>query len=599
MAGTGTATADSGTDGSESSSTSTDSRSSDASKTNTATEANNEAGSEPDGASATPAGGTENDRDVAETAEAEAADENEDASSLKDNQRKTATFRRVGEAPAAGEATSDGPVDEDPLLAAAFALPVVPSDGKEAAKGSNRSAAVPNTAPTVTVRSPGSPGMFSSNVYGRIKATDPDRDKLTYIGGSTALGKVSVNRFGSFTYTPTKAAQHDAAAPNGRKTDSIGITVDDGFGGVVTTYVTVTIKPANARPNGRTTMGATNPATGAVTGKVTGTDKDGDVLGFAGSAATERGNVVVYGDGTFVYTPTAEALAGATSLFKRTDRFSVTVTDGHGGTATVSVRVKIPKPGANQSPQLGSPQFTVDGIDGNNGLVVGHINATDPEGFALTYRLNLTVDPGVGTVAVNPGGQFSFVPTVAAREAAFRSPGEDTVQFSAVVTDGAAESIVVITVPVSAKAPPPPPPSTPPLSARVDSFVAATRGRTIAAPDGSYPGECVSLVKRFLRDVHGISAGAWGNAVDYRQGAVGGNQMAARGFVWRTDGNFQNGDILVWGSGAGTAFGHIGIWHAGKLYDQNNYGSGRASAPRTANYSPYIPPGRLGYWRKA
>lgn len=556
--------------------------------------------------------------DVAETAASRTDDEpaaSEDsdrrvdddaATSAVEGERNVATVTGVVPAdPVAAEGPEPQPVD-----AAVPALPVAPVLGSESARRVNgtsepasaalsRATAVPNTAPTLTVRSAGSPGMFSPNVYGRVQATDPDGDRLTFIGGSTALGKVSVNAFGAFTYTPTKAAQHGAAAPNGRKTDSIGITVDDGFGGVVTTYVTVTIKPANARPSGKATVNQPNPANGAVTGRIAGTDGDGDALGFTGSAATPRGNVVVNADGTFVYTPTAEALAGATSLFKRSDRFTVTVTDGHGGTSTVTVRVPIPRPGTNEAPQLGSPQFAISGVAESNGQVTGHISATDPEGFALTYRLNTGVDPGVGSVGVNAVGHFSFVPTVAAREAAYRSAGADTVQFSAVVTDGAATTVVVVTVPISAKAPAPPPPSTPSLNARVDAFVSATRGRTIAAPDGSLPGECVSLVKRFLRDVHGITPGNWGNAVEYRQGATGGKQLAARGFVWRTDNNLQTGDILVWGSGAGSAAGHIGIWHAGKLYDQNNYGSGRASAPRTANYSPYVPPGRLGYWRKA
>ncbi len=534
-----------------------------------------------------------NDEDVAGNVSSDASAGDDDKATVSVS-RTSRTKREVADEVSVPES------DDDPEVVGLLSLPVAPVKDDTSAAGANRSAgAVPNTAPTVTVRSAGTPAMFTANVYGSIRATDPDRDKLTFTGSTTALGKVTVNAFGSFTYTPTKQAQHAAAAPNGTKNDVIAITVSDGFGGIVTTHLTVAIKPANSRPGGRATVNEPNPATGAVTGSVIGRDADGDALGFSGSGVTPRGNVVVNPDGTFVYTPTAEALAGASSLFKRSDRFKIIVTDGHGGTSTVTVSVTIPKPGTNKAPVLGNPQFSIAGINDGNGQVTGNIHATDPEGFGLGFRLNLGVDPGVGSVAVNGAGGFSFVPTQAAREAAYRSPGEDTVQFSAVVTDGSADTLVTITVPISAKAPAPQPPPTPSLNARVDAFVGATRGKTIAAPDGSYPGECVSLVKRFLKDVHGISAGAWGNAVDYRQGGSGGNQLAARGFVWRTDGNFQNGDILVWGSGAGTSFGHIGIWHAGKLYDQNNYGSGRATPARTANYSPYIPPGRLGYWRKA
>ena len=102
---------------------------------------------------------------------------------------------------------------------------------------------MPNNAPTVTVRSVGSPGLFSATVRGRLRASDPERNTLTFTGSTTELGTVAVSRSGSFTYTPTKEAQHAAAAPDGRRTDSVGITVDDGLGGVVTTLITVPIKP--------------------------------------------------------------------------------------------------------------------------------------------------------------------------------------------------------------------------------------------------------------------------------------------------------------------------------------------------------------------
>jgi YVTN family beta-propeller protein len=57
------------------------------------------------------------------------------------------------------------------------------------------------------------------------------------------------------------------------------------------------------------------------------------------------------------------------------------------------------------------------------------------------------------------------------------------------------------------------------LTAKVNNFVKATNtGKPIAAPDGSLPGECVSLIKQYLRQVYGISAGKWGDAIDYQAG---------------------------------------------------------------------------------
>lgn len=129
------------------------------------------------------------------------------------------------------------------------------------------------------------------------------------------------------------------------------------------------------------------------------------------------------------------------------------------------------------------------------------------------------------------------------------------------------------------------------------TFVSRTRGKTVANAQGTYPGECVSLVSQFLLQVKGIRTGAWGNAIDYRSGGTGGRQLQSRGLRWHTDRHFADGDLIVWQASAtaGTgAAGHVGIWYGGKVFDQND---GRHSPARTANYSAFFPGGYLGYWR--
>lgn len=134
-----------------------------------------------------------------------------------------------------------------------------------------------------------------------------------------------------------------------------------------------------------------------------------------------------------------------------------------------------------------------------------------------------------------------------------------------------------------------------PTNSKILDFVNLTRGQAWPNINGTYTGECVSLISQYLYRVHGIATGAWGNAVDYRAGGTGGNQLQARGFQWSTSTSFQDGDILVWGGG----YGHIGIWHAGQVYDQND---ARHTPARTANYSGSFAngfaSGYLGRWRK-
>lgn len=127
----------------------------------------------------------------------------------------------------------------------------------------------------------------------------------------------------------------------------------------------------------------------------------------------------------------------------------------------------------------------------------------------------------------------------------------------------------------------------------VDSFVARNTGRELANAQGTYPGQCVSLVSQYLLQVYGITTGAWGNAVDYRAGGTGGNHLSASGFAWSSDKTFRNGDILVWGAGAYTSgLGHIAVWYNGKIFDQNYAGR------MTAGLDSFFTYGYLGHWRK-
>lgn len=123
------------------------------------------------------------------------------------------------------------------------------------------------------------------------------------------------------------------------------------------------------------------------------------------------------------------------------------------------------------------------------------------------------------------------------------------------------------------------------------SFVSQTRGYVWENSDGTWPGECTSLVSLYLLRVKGIKTGAWGNAVDYRDGGTGGKKLKERGYKWRADRSFKDGDILVWKGGPSNV-GHIAIWHGGKIYDQNN------GARRYAGSASFFSSGYLGYWRK-
>ena len=194
----------------------------------------------------------------------------------------------------------------------------------------------------------------SGVVSGSVGAVDTDGDVLSYTAGKTTKGTVTLNADGSFTYTPTAAARLAASKPrasSATKSETITFTVSDGFGGVVTKSLKVTIA-ANPLSNGAPSNGVgavsdTSTAIGTVTGVVTATDPDGDALTYSLKTGPAFGVVTVGAAGGFVYTPDLDAryralvTAGADS-----DSFVVTIADSFGEISTATVHVTIAPPSA-------------------------------------------------------------------------------------------------------------------------------------------------------------------------------------------------------------------------------------------------------------
>lgn len=215
----------------------------------------------------------------------------------------------------------------------------------------NVSIAPANSAPQVLAASADEPDESTGAVNGVVSASDADGDVLVYSGSTdTAKGSVVVNADGSFSYTPTAVARHDAArdgagiADPSELFDVFTITVNDGYGAAVEVPVVVTISPSNAAPVvGSVTTGVPEESDGRITGSVTASDADGDRLIFTGTAATEKGSVIVNPTGEFVYTPTEEARRAASlgEGGEEFDTFTVTVADGFGGSVEVPVQVSV------------------------------------------------------------------------------------------------------------------------------------------------------------------------------------------------------------------------------------------------------------------
>jgi VCBS repeat-containing protein len=92
----------------------------------------------------------------------------------------------------------------------------------------------------------------------------------------------------------------------------------------------------------KATVGTPNASTGVVTGSVTATDANNDPLTFTAPATTAKGSVTVNArTGAFTYTPTAAARSSAgSSATAKTDSFTITVSDGFGGSKALGVQSK-------------------------------------------------------------------------------------------------------------------------------------------------------------------------------------------------------------------------------------------------------------------
>lgn len=193
----------------------------------------------------------------------------------------------------------------------------------------------------------GTPSASTGVLTGSITASGVAGDQFSYSGSTTSKGTAAFadGSIGDFTYTPTPAARHAAAkldATAAEKSDTFSLTVTDNLGGSLTLPVTTAITPANGGPTATQNTGSPDVASGLVAGAVIGSDADGDPLTYTGSTTTAKGVVVVNDQtGSFTYTPTALARHNAAFNADTTDSFTVTVTDGYGGSVDVPVTVTI------------------------------------------------------------------------------------------------------------------------------------------------------------------------------------------------------------------------------------------------------------------
>ncbi|NHQ88221.1 retention module-containing protein, partial [Iodobacter sp. HSC-16F04] len=224
-------------------------------------------------------------------------------------------------------------------------------------------------------------------IAGKVSATDPDGDTLTFTPKDQPThGTVTVNPDGSYIYTP---------APDYNGKDSFTVTVNDGKGGTAIITVNVTVDPVNDAPVG-TNQAITTPEDTPITGKLVATDKDGDPLTFTAKDQPAHGTVTVKPDGSYEYTPAPD--------YNGQDSFTVTVSDGKGGTAVITVDVGI-TPADDPANISGNDQGTVQ----EDGVLIanGKLTVIDKDAGQSEMKPQ-TVTNEYGTFSIAKDGTWSF-----------------------------------------------------------------------------------------------------------------------------------------------------------------------------------------------
>ncbi|PYR72641.1 MAG: hypothetical protein DMF87_27575 [Acidobacteria bacterium] len=219
--------------------------------------------------------------------------------------------------------------------------------------------------------------------------SDVDGDTLFVSGvGTPAHGSAVTNANGTITYTP---------APNYAGPDSVAYTIGDGHGGSATATISVTVTAVNDPPVAADDVATTMEDTAVdVVVLANDTDVDGDTLSLTGVGPAARGTAVVNANGTIHYTPAPNDDAA--------DSFTYTITDGHGATATATVRLTVV---AVDDDPVASDDVATTAED--TAVIVAVLsNDHDPDSPVLS--LTGVSTPAHGTALINANGTISYTP---------------------------------------------------------------------------------------------------------------------------------------------------------------------------------------------
>ncbi|MEO5375872.1 MAG: VCBS domain-containing protein, partial [Alphaproteobacteria bacterium] len=283
--------------------------------------------------------------------------------------------------------------------------------------------------------------------------TDANGDVLSIasIDASLLKGTLVTNADGSMSYDPTAAFQGLQVGQTA--TETFTYVVSDGKGGTATDTVTITVVGSNDGPVVATAAGG---GTATATGDIL---TDGGAFTFTDVEATDGHTVAVTPAdgtlGTLVATVTDDPITGVGTVTwdysvpdaamrylgegqTRTETFTITVSDGHGGTVDQVISVEIG--GSNDVAVLSSD--TVALAEGNDALSTSGVLTVSDVDTGESHFVAQTGTAGqYGTFSVAEDGAWTYQMDGAHNEMAAGQTVTET--FAVASADGTMTSVTV------------------------------------------------------------------------------------------------------------------------------------------------------------
>ncbi|WP_074407855.1 MULTISPECIES: cadherin domain-containing protein [Aquimarina] len=264
-----------------------------------------------------------------------------------------------------------------------------------------------NTAPEIKAQSFNvSESATDTDVFGTVKATDVDKEELSYSITANSDDLFEITKAGALSLVAGKTLDFET-----KTTHEITVEVTDGKAKAVAKItITVIDIDENMPPviANQTFSVAENPALNTILGTVVATDPNNDDLTYTltnpiGSLAMFEivGNEIKLKSGFLDY----ETLTSHTITVIAND-----------GTFTTSAQVTITVTNVNEAPVFGNSSTTFSAAENiAETVVIGTLSATDEDGDTVNYRLannvhsdNFEIDVNTGEISLKSGGSLDF-----------------------------------------------------------------------------------------------------------------------------------------------------------------------------------------------